>query len=79
MFISMEAITQEISIKVLDKGNFGKIKIALSKEKEKDKEMQKSESWIYQGVTGESVLIIYKYNKKIDFLQLGEFDLIVDI
>ncbi|CAG2234887.1 LRRK2 [Mytilus edulis] len=55
MFISMEAITQEFSIKVLDKGNFGKIKIALSKEKEKDKEMQKSESWIYQGVTGEVI------------------------
>ncbi|CAC5381877.1 LRRK2 [Mytilus coruscus] len=55
IFISTEAITQEFSIKVLDKGNFGKIKIALSKEKEKDKEMQKNESWIYQGVTGEVI------------------------
>jgi hypothetical protein len=53
VFISQDDIDKEFTIKVLDKGNFGKIRIALSKEKEKDKEIQKQESWIYQGVTGE--------------------------
>jgi hypothetical protein len=37
-FISQDDIDKEFTIKVLDKGNFGKIRIALSKEKEKDKQ-----------------------------------------